>query len=278
MKIQFASDLHLEFLMRKHPKERLVKPHPDASVLVLAGDIHTATLTVDVFSDWPVPVIYIAGNHESYRSDLAAVHVGIRQRIADLGISDRFHFLENDSVTINGVRFLGATLWTDYELMQVVQPQTAAMHLANMCMMDHRVIRLNGADFLPGDALIQHQQSRAWLERELGKIVSGVHYNVVVTHHGCHPNSIHERFEGNRMNPAFVSNLEPLVKKADAWIHGHVHNSMRYRIGKCEVRANPAGYIGNLAAAKSPTEFDFENPEFDPTACIDLSPPTSEMI
>jgi predicted phosphodiesterase len=70
MKIQLASDLHLEFLARDFPGERLITPAPDADVLILAGDIAVGAEAVELFADWPVPVLYVAGNHESYGRDI----------------------------------------------------------------------------------------------------------------------------------------------------------------------------------------------------------------
>ncbi len=62
MKIQLDSDLHLEYLAKRFPGERLITPHPDADVLVLAGDIASGTDAIVLFRDWPVPVIYVIGN------------------------------------------------------------------------------------------------------------------------------------------------------------------------------------------------------------------------
>ena len=66
MRVQLASDLHLELLEREFPRERLIAPATDAEVLVLAGDIHNGTRAIERCSDWPVPVLYLAGNHEFY--------------------------------------------------------------------------------------------------------------------------------------------------------------------------------------------------------------------
>jgi len=68
MRIQLASDFHLEFERPRSPA-RIIEPAPDADVLVLAGDIHKGTEAVDAFPDWPVPVVLVAGNHEFYGRD-----------------------------------------------------------------------------------------------------------------------------------------------------------------------------------------------------------------
>jgi len=64
MRIQLASDLHLEYLVRQFPGERLISPAHGADLLVLAGDIGLGSTAVDLFKDWPVPVLYVAGIHQ----------------------------------------------------------------------------------------------------------------------------------------------------------------------------------------------------------------------
>ena len=92
---------------------------------------------------------------------------------------------------------------------------------------------------------------------------------MVVTHHGCHPQSTHPRYAKEPLNPAFVSDLRDLVVKADFWVHGHVHDSFDYAVGACRVMANPAGYVRNLGSALGPWEFQQENPGFDSAKVFD---------
>lgn len=66
LRVQVASDLHLEFIRRRFPGERVIKPQPDADLLVLAGDIESGLGILAAFGDWPVPILYVIGNHESY--------------------------------------------------------------------------------------------------------------------------------------------------------------------------------------------------------------------
>ncbi|MES2950482.1 MAG: metallophosphoesterase [Pseudomonadota bacterium] len=273
MLIQYASDLHLEFLERRYSDARLIEPAPGAEVLILAGDIHHADRAVEVFGDWPCPVIYVAGNHESYGTDILKVHARIRESILARSGGQAFHFLENDAVVIGGVRFLGATLWTDYKLMDDRFTQAASMRNAKVGLNDHRMITLGGERFDPADALSLHWGSRTWLAQQLDKKVDstldGFDTTVVVTHHGCHPQSCHPRYAGDPMNPAFVSNLRDLVVRADFWVHGHVHDSFDYAVGACRVMANPAGYVRNLGSALGPWEFQQENPGFDSLKVFD---------
>jgi predicted phosphodiesterase len=255
MKIQLASDLHLEFIEKKFPGARIIEPEVDADILVLAGDIHNGVKAVANFADWPVPVVYLAGNHEFYGHDWAQTRADLRKACTGNSI----HFLDNDVFELNGVRFLGCTLWTDFRLNGFRQSQ--CMQSVQLNLNDYFVIRTPKGPLRARDTLDDHALSRQWLERELSKPFPGK--TIIVTHHGPHPLSIHPRYAGNMINSGFVSDLRDLMPGVSAWLHGHVHDSFDYQIDGCRVVANPAGYIKNLSWARSPDDFDFENPAYN---------------
>jgi len=265
MRIQLASDLHLEFLARQFPGERLIAPAHGADVLVLAGDIGLGSTAVELFKDWPVPVLYIAGNHEGYHECWEAV----LEELAGKAKGTAVRFLEREVVDFDGVRFLGCTLWTDYRL-QGTQTQEWAMENAQRCLQDHRVIRMrDGERFSAADALRDHELSRVWLREELGRTYDGK--TVVITHHGPHPLSVHPMYAGDITSAAFVSDLTELVQKADLWLHGHCHNSFDYCVGAGRVVANPRGYPLNRYSVTSVEELEFENPQFQYACVIDTA-------
>ena len=101
MKIQLASDLHLELIEAFLPDEKLVKPAPDADQLVLAGDIHKPEGVIDLFGDWPVPVLYVAGNHEFHGPDWVAT----RQFLTAATQGTSVTFLDNDVLHMGAVGF-----------------------------------------------------------------------------------------------------------------------------------------------------------------------------
>lgn len=265
MKIQLASDLHLEFLQQNFPGERLIAPAYGADALVLAGDIANGTQAIDLFKDWPVPVLYLAGNHEFYGYSLEQTRIDLLR--AAEGTSVRF--LDNDALDLGGVRFLGATLWTDY-LLSGNQTQQQLMANAERCIQDHRLIRTQEGLFTAVKALEEHEQSRAWLLRQLAKPYDGK--TVVITHHGPHQLSVHPRYAGDPTNAAFVSaNLDGLLLKADLWLHGHVHDNFDYSVGGCRVVANPRGYAINRNNVGAASELQFENPAFQWACVIDVN-------
>lgn len=266
MKIQIASDLHLDLARRFFPKETLIED-AGADVLVLAGDIHSGADGLEVFArQFPrTEIVYVAGNHEFYHDDISAVLDVQRDVAKELGI----HFLENHGAVIGGVRFLGCTLWTDYELKIVSEncheySFDEKMMRCNRYLADHMLVALNGQKFRPTDALQIHKASRAWLEEELSKPFDGP--TVVVTHHAPHFNSTPERYRTHPASAGFASDLTPLLSKASVWIHGHTHDSMDYTIEGCRVIANPAGYIRRTG---SPPEA-LENQTFNPRLIVEI--------
>jgi hypothetical protein len=261
MRIQIASDLHLEMLQRSFPDFNPVA-RSDADVLVLAGDVATGADAVDLFAQWPVPVIYVHGNHEAYGMDYHALPGMLRARAAGSAV----RYLERDMLVMGDVRFLGCCLWTDYALNGM---REVSMAMAGRCMNDHAVIR-RGADgwFLPEHALAEHDASLGWLREQLAHPFDG--RTVVVTHHGVAPPSVHPRYVDDPVNAAFVSNLRSLLDAAELWIHGHVHDSFDYRVGHARVIANPRGYARNRLMAGAPADLRWENPMFNPALVVEV--------
>lgn len=263
MKIQLASDLHLEFLQRKWPEERLVSPAPEADVLVLAGDVASGIDGCRMFVNSRVPVVYVAGNHEYFGHVIGPTLNKIREVSAESGI----HFLENSGAVIKGVRFLGCTLWTDY-LLRPDLTQAQAMAFCERSLSDHWTIKTGRHSFAAQDALDRHTESLEWLSSELAKPFDGK--TVVVTHHGPHPLSVHQRYAGDALSAGYVSDLSGMLPLVDLWLHGHVHDSFDYQVGRCRVVANPAGYVSNRQHAKHRHEFIFENEKFVRQLLVDV--------
>lgn len=260
MRIQVASDLHLEFLEGRFPGYRCVEP-VEADLLVLAGDIHAADRALASFADWPVPVICLPGNHEYYRGDIGR----LEPLFASGPVLGSARMAERQVLEFAGVRMLCATLWTDYEL---YGDAPAAMEHAAGILLDHKAIGMGAGSFTPSHARTLHKAASAWLAEHLAEPFSGS--TVVCTHHAPHPNSIHAMYEDNAANPAFISDLSRLLPAVDLWIHGHVHNSFDYRVGRCRVVANPRGYALNRRQAERVTDLQWENAAFDPRLVIEV--------
>lgn len=230
MKVHILNDLHIEFEDFKAPTTR-------ADVVVLAGDIGVGLEGLHwaqkQFPDQPV--IYVPGNHEYYRNNTDLID-DLKARA-----TRNMHVLNDDQVIVNGVRFLGSTLWTDFALLGL-EKQVPAMLEAQQYMTDFVVIGHEDHCFTPRDALQLHTNSRAWLTSMLAQPFSGK--TVVVTHHAPSSRSISRRYVGDLLSPAFASNLESLMgdRRAVLWVHGHVHDSFDYVVDGTRVVCNPRGY------------------------------------
>jgi hypothetical protein len=146
-------------------------------------------------------------------------------------------------------------------------------------MVDYRLIRAaSGELFNARESIALHQQARQWLASALLESVD--QKTVVITHHAPHPLSVHPRFAGNAVNPAFVSDLTELMGGPQLWVHGHAHNGFDYQVAGTRVVANPAGYrkhrkgaepAGLIKSAPATHEhWQFENPIFDPNFICEI--------
>jgi Icc-related predicted phosphoesterase len=245
MKIAIYSDLHHE-----HLNGTPIPTYPtDADVVVLAGDIdseHRGVLWAA--ANYKQPVLYVAGNHEHYGKNLRAVLVRCREAAANTNV----RFLENNVVFIGGVRFVGCTLWTDFELWGDDQIERAQRHCGNF-LTDFRVIGYGRPDrsstkhkLKPGEMRAIHLASRQWLDEMLAQPFDGP--TVVITHHLPSLKCVNPRFlidEQERLfSAAFASNVDGLIERhqPELWIHGHTHDCVDVTIGTTRIVANPGGY------------------------------------
>lgn len=256
MKIRILSDLHLEFARWRPPKA-------DEDIVVLAGDVGEGRSGIawarKYFSDRMI--VYVPGNHEYYGRDLDELRAGLRES----GRAHCVHVLDGDEVLLDGVRFLGATLWTDFGIAGN-DPKTVeqAMRHCETGMTDFHVIRRRGSSLRPEDTREIHQAQRDWLRRALmGCTAMGQGHagpTVVVTHHAPSRRSIGPQHVGSLLNASFASDLTELMGPHVAlWIHGHMHDSIDYIECGTRVVCNPRGYL------------PFEpNPQFDPTLIVEV--------
>ena len=235
MRLAIYSDLHLEF-------RDWLPPPLHADVIVLAGDIHVG----DAAFAWArrhfplLPVVYVAGNHEFFGANIPAALDRMRAAAAQYDI----HFLHDGCVHIQGVQFLGTTLWTDFEFYGADSGRIArSMANARRGMRDYALIEhAPGHPLSPELTRQMHFEQRGWLAARLGQ--NREIPTVIVTHHLPHRLSVHPKYEHDPMNPAFVSNLEYLFRDpVKLWVHGHTHESCDFTVGATRVVCNPRGYL-----------------------------------
>lgn len=253
MKLNILSDLHLGF-------GAMEWPITDADLVVLAGDISRPREGIAWALRLEKPVLYVPGNHEFYGGSLD----GTVARLRELSAGTLVHVLDRDELVIDGVRFLGATLWSDFELFDTPERRQASKAEAQRLMYDFSRIRTReDADtiFTPDDAAGLFRRDAAWLDEQLGRAHDGP--TVVVTHHAPSRQSIHPRFADSLLNAAYASDAAHLMgaERATLWIHGHMHNNFDYLERGTRVVCNSRGYCRGGVD---------ENPAFDPRFMVEV--------
>lgn len=240
------------------------------------------------------PVIYVPGDHEYCGTEMHTELKAMRQAAEDTPV----HVLSRASFVLQGVRFLGATLWTDFALAVGNDSDPSDYHeesdvaraltAANRYFMDLRAIRLADPSIpthwseeikprllTAEDTLAMHWVDRDWLRRELEAGHSGP--TVVVTHHAPHRRSLAKRYRSNWVAPAFASDLPEALFGGESmwvggkkqhtggpalWVHGHTHTAVDYQVASCRVLSNARGYRMRDSA--------WENRQFDPGLVVKL--------
>ncbi|KAB2895842.1 MAG: metallophosphoesterase [Burkholderiaceae bacterium] len=282
MNIQLLSDLHLE----AHPHFQ-PQPAPGADVLVLAGDIGSyqagSQLADEDFglarfsplprseggAGWPVPVLYVPGNHEYDGQDFDAAHQRLRAACERWGLV----WLERATAVLQGVRFVGATLWSDFDALSAHEGRDdlarqlglrdKAFRAANFYLRKTGGTR-HGEPFLAEAVREEALASQAWLRTALAAPFDGP--TVAVTHFAPSLQSADPRYGLVPGTAGFCNALDDLLPRARLWLHGHLHAPSDYVAQgrhadgtpwRCRVVANPLGY-----ARKG------EQAAFQPSACI----------
>ncbi len=234
MKIRIFSDLHLEF-GPFHP------PQTEADIVVLAGDIHPGLKGLEwakkSFPD--KTVLYVLGNHEYYGHAIPKLTNKLREK----ALGSQVHILENDKFEIDGFKFLGCTLWTDFKLFGEAN---LARQEAQWDMNDYYKIRVDPhfRKLRAVDTQILHSKSIRWIKSELD---DNPQKTIVITHHAPSRQSLHKEKSSDLglLSAAYASPLDELIINSGPilWIHGHIHESRDYKIGNTRIVSNPRGYF-----------------------------------
>jgi predicted phosphodiesterase len=287
VKIQIFSDVHADV-----NKPKSIAIGPDVDVVAVAGDIMEGAKnsfeTLRTIVPEVIPVVMTMGNHEYYHRFLGE-ELELAKAIAP---NFNIRLLENTGTTVTSasgadkIRFYGASLWTDYRLFGD-HNVGAAMHAARHGMNDHRLIgwkRRPWERFRPQEAALLHARSRAFFAEALATMPPGDASPVVFLHHHAPDfRSVAPRYASDILTASFASNMlveligETAAQKTseaasdvdatdagggarqrpDLVIHGHIHNSADYHVGRTRVICNPHGYGA-------------ENPGFNPCLVVEI--------
>jgi predicted phosphodiesterase len=259
MNIQLLSDLHLE--AQSH---WTAKPNPGADLLILAGDIGSyqagsqlqdRDFGLQRFSPlhgWPTPVLFVPGNHEYDTFDFDVAHARLRETCERLGMI----WLERETVVWCGVRFVGTTLWTDFDalgphsnserevktdnrLALQLKARDKAFRAANYHLKKTLTTR-NANPWLAPQMREQGLVCQEWLRGALRQPFVG--NTVAVTHFAPSLHSADPRYGLTPGTAGFCNALDDLLPMAQVWLHGHLHSPSDYMHRGCRVVANPLGY------------------------------------
>lgn len=245
MKLMVLSDLHadvrsMRFKFTEKDKDKIVIIPGDVSPIshfIFEETIRAACIHVK-------QVIFVPGNHEYYLCDIAT----IKKRLYEYEtVFDNFVVLDNKSIIIDDVKYIGSTMWTDMN-----NRDWFTMNACNRGMNDFRLIHNNGKVLTPDETVDFFIESVKFISEEL--ITSNSRENVVITHHAPSYASVGSQYINSPINPGFTSDLSSFIlnNKIKYWIHGHMHSNVDYMIGDTRVVCNPRGYS------------DMENVKFDP--------------
>ena len=236
MKIQYASDLHLEFadnykFVNSIPFEVM------GEVLVLAGDITylNEDIVIDKFWQWASEnfreVLIVPGNHEYYKnSDLA--------NYGDSWIKEilpNVKYYQNKVVRIDNTDFILSTLWSRIKVLEEMEVRRG--------LSDFRQIMYNGERFLPVNYNAEHEKCLSFIKQSVAE--STAERIVMVTHHLPTAAVVAPWHKNSTVGSAFATELSKFIEESniDAWIYGHSHTNFDTQIGNTRIVSNQLGYL-----------------------------------
>ena len=236
MKIQFASDLHLE-IPKNNRYFQLEKIIPFADILILAGDTmywdedYLQNPFWDAVSAAFAQVLVIPGNHEFYKGfDLASL-----QKSASGTIRDNVHWYYNRSVMLDGIQIILSTLWSHI-------PSTISERIQT-CGNDFACVQYEKRPITIEKYNDENRFSIDYITKELQKKYAK---RIIVSHHAPIPEAVCEQLLNSWYAALYANNLDELIKRnsINYWIYGHSHQYRKsFWIHDTELVTNPCGYM-----------------------------------
>lgn len=239
MRIQILSDVHFD---HGHVPPKLSS---DASVdlIIVAGDISNGGYNIEKFFEYinlhtKVEVLVVLGNHDYYSKNRTFEEsVSFYKSVASY--FDGIHVLDREIFVKDGVRFLGTTLWTDYDDRRDEVSSIVSMPCFRSIVKDSdegsKRVFVDSTDIID-----QYLMNVGFLEKNIDNSCK----NVVITHHIPTFNYVNPKFGKSSINGAFCTDLNNMImdKNPDIWICGHTHDHFTGQIGNCRIYCNPWGY------------------------------------
>ena len=236
MKLQYASDLHLEFpankeFLKQHPLQ------PVGDVLVLSGDI-VPFAVMDKHKDFFNYVAdnfkttyWLPGNHEYYHFDIAQ-----KSGVLNEAIRSNVFLVNNTSVVHEQVKLVFSTLWSHISPGYQWQIERS--------LNDFHLIKHKGFRFFAEQYNQLYSESLAFIQNEV--ITNKEKQMAVFTHHCPTFLNYPEQYKGDVLNEAFAVELHDLIDTSNiaCWVYGHHHtNTPEFTIGNTKLITNQLGYV-----------------------------------
>lgn len=234
MKIRIYSDLHLEF----DRDTSIFREGGDEDLVVLAGDIDVGTAGVKWAKEtFPhVPVVYVLGNHEYYGYTFETLVDECKAAARGSNV----HVLECDALDVLGIRVLGCTLWTDFNLYGAEKAAEAKVW-ARQNLADFWHIRFaDRRAMTTQQSVALFEKSSLWIDRQIAAADRPV---LVVTHYAPTDATASPIYCGSISNASFHSAADYLIRSpVRMWIHGHTHCNADAPVNGIRVTSNQWGY------------------------------------
>lgn len=246
MKIRYASDLHVDLNTQFYSitKEEIIKKLnlENIDLLILAGDtaeypynLHFCEDVMDLYPN--LKIIEIAGNHLYYSCHKRLISMDVIDDLCRMfaDIHENYYFLNNDTVILNGIKFIGSTMWTRLgEYFGHVKRIVSSMN-------DFRTILDNNLDNITADYIMKkHDKSIKFIIKEINNSEGEC---IVITHHAPFLklySSISHAYGINLQNK-----LKYLKKYPKYWIYGHTKENedkiLEFKRGRIECICNQLG-------------------------------------
>jgi len=237
MKLQYCSDLHLEFrenseFLKKHPLQVI------GDILLLAGDIVPFAVKDrhNDFFDFVARnfqyTYWIPGNHEYYHYDIA-----LRSGVLHEAIRGNVFLVNNVAVEHGPVRLICSTMWSEIRPLRELEIENSIN--------DFHLIRHNGRRFTSHEFNQLHHDSMNFLRQEIA--AKSDRSKVVMTHHVPTYMNFPEQYKGSSLSEVFAVELFDLIEPSDvhSWLYGHHHcNTPDFKIGNTALVTNQLGNVG----------------------------------
>ena len=242
MKIAYASDLHFEFngfLIYK----LIENINQNTDVLILAGDIQTHDKIIDdllyIHSALPhIHIVFVTGNHEFFGGAISKVEAQLKLAFDD---HPKIHYLEKSSFELDGVVFLGTTLWTGFNANEHFS-QCVSEENAQRGIYDFKVVKQDDGAFQTIYCKQMYHENCSWMRNTLKEVNNKT--TIAITHFPPSPELCHGSIPTGPLSNYFQTNCHAIMHphQPDYWVYGHNHWSDEKTTGATKFMSNQPGY------------------------------------